>query len=271
MAHREYSAFYHEFQGEAAESARQDRFDISPGLQGSWISLPEPATDRVVLFFHGGGFTAGSTDDHLGMCTGLRGRQKRTFFPLIYRLAPENVFPAAAEDAAAAYRFLTANGIRPHRIVPVGISAGGTLVLDLLLALRDEGAAMPPAAVCISPVVDMLFGGESMKKNLEQDWLTPARLDAMRSHYLAGHDPTGPRASPAYAHLNGLPRLYVQAGSHELLFDSIGTFVDKARWAGVPVQFEVWEGMFHCWQIFAEQIPEGREAIDHIGAFLQSV
>ena len=180
------------------------------------------------------------------------------------------MFPAAAEDAAAAYRFLIANGIRPHRILPVGISSGGTLVLDLLMALRDDGAPMPPAAVCMSPVVDMLFGGESMKKNLERDWLTPARLDAMRTHYLAGHDPTDPVASPVYARLNGLPRLYIQAGSHELLFDSIGTFVDKARWAGsgtvrglggnVPLLAGV------CWQI-----PEGREAIDHIGAFLQSV
>ena len=130
---------------------------------------------------------------------------------------------------------------------------------------------MPSAAVCMSPVVDMLFPGESMKKNLERDWLTPARLEAMRVQYLAGHDPTDPVASPAHARLNGLPRLYIQAGSYELLFDSIGTFVDKARWAGVPVQFGVWEGMFHCWQVFAEQIPEGREAIDHIGAFLQSV
>ena len=271
VGRREYSAFYQGFQGEAAESARQDRYEIGPGLQGFLISVPEPATNQVVLFFHGGGFTMGSTDDHLGICARIARAARASVFSVDYRLAPENVFPAAANDAVAAYRYLVANGIRPHRILPVGISAGGTLVLDLLIALRDEGAAMPPAAVCMSPVVDMLFPGESMKKNLERDWLTPARLEAMRTQYLVGHDPTDPVASPANARLSGLPRLYIQAGSHELLFDSIGTFVDKTRWAGVPVQFGVWEGMFHCWQMFAEQVPEGGEAIDHIGAFLQSV
>jgi epsilon-lactone hydrolase len=271
VARREYSAFYQEFQGEAVESARQDRYEIGPGLQGFWISVPESTTDRVILFLHGGGFTAGSTGDFIGTCVRIARAAKATVFSVDYRLAPEGVFPAAAEDAVAAYLFLVAHGIRPRRIVPVGISAGGTLVLDLLLALRDEGATMPPAAVCLSPVVDMLFGGESMKKNLERDSITSGDLDAMRTHYLAGHDATDPLASPIYARLNGLPRLYVQAGSHELLFDSIGTFVDKARWAGVPVQFEVWEGMFHSWQVFADQIPEGKEAIDHIGAFLQSV
>ncbi len=253
------------------EGARQDWLEIHPGLQGSFISVPESTTDRVVLFLHGGGFTAGSTEDHLGTCARIARAAKASVFSVDYRLAPENVFPAAAEDATAAYRYLVANGIRPRRIVPVGISAGGTLVLDMLLTLRDEGATMPPAAVCMSPIVDMLFGGESMKKNLDRDWVTPARLDAIRTQYLAGHDPTDPLASPTYARLNGLPRLYIQAGSYELLFDSIGTFVDKARWAGVPVQFEVWEAMFHTWQVFADQIPEGREAIDHIGAFLQSV
>jgi epsilon-lactone hydrolase len=268
---RDYSVFYHQFQGEGVESARQDWFEIDAGLQGLWISVPESTTDRVVLFFHGGGFTAGSTEDHLGTCVRLARAAKGSVFSVDYRLAPEHVFPAAAEDAVASYRFLVVNGIRPRRIVPVGISAGGTLVLDLLLALRDEGATMPPAAVCMSPLVDMLFAGESMKKNLDNDWLTTATLEATRTHYLAGHDPTDPVASPAYARLNGFPRLYIQAGSHELLFDSIGTFVDKARWAGVPVQFEVWEAMFHCWQVFADQIPEGREAIDHIGTFLQSV
>jgi acetyl esterase/lipase len=268
---RDYSAFYHEFQGKDIGNARQDRFDITPGLQGYWISVPESITDRVVLFFHGGGFTAGSTDDFLGTCVRIARAANATVFSVDYRLAPENVFPAAVEDAVTAYKYLVSNGIRPRRIVPVGISAGGTLVLDLLLALRDDGATMPPAAVCMSPVVDMLFGGESMKKNLDRDSITGAQLDAIRNHYLAGHDPTDPVASPAYARLNGLPRLYVQAGSHELLFDSIGTFVDKARWSGVPVQFEVWEGMFHNWQVFADQIPEGREAIDHIAAFIRSV
>jgi acetyl esterase/lipase len=190
-------------------------------------------------------------------------------FSVDYRLAPEHVFPAQVEDAVAAYRYLISQKILPHRIVPVGISAGGNLVIALLLSARNEGMALPQAAVCMSPAVDMLFEGESVRTNHGLDWVTPARLDAIRMTYLAGHDPKDPLASPVYARLGGLPRLYIQAGTHELLLSGIAAFVDKARWAGVPVQFELWEGMFHCWQVFSKDVPEGRRAIDHIGAFVQ--
>ena len=115
----------------------------------------------------------------------------------------------------------------------------------------------------------MLFAGESVKKNLDNDWLTPERLDAIRSVYLAGHDPRDHLASPVFARLNGLPRLYVQAGTHELLLSDIARFVEKARWAGVPVQFELWEGMYHAWQVFAQEVPEGQRAIANIGAFAE--
>jgi acetyl esterase/lipase len=123
----------------------------------------------------------------------------------------------------------------------------------------------------MSPATDMLFSGESVEKNRERDWITSEHLDAIRTIYLAGHDPKDPLASPVHARLAGLPRLYVQAGTHELLVSDIGVFVDKARWAGVPVQAEIWEGMFHCWQLFAEQIPEGQEAIGQAGAFIEDV
>jgi acetyl esterase/lipase len=181
------------------------------------------------------------------------------------------MFPAAAEDALAAYAYLLAHGTPPHHIVPVGISAGGTLVLDLLLSARDAKLPLPPAAVCLSPATDLLFEGESVERNMGLDWITPARLHAIRTTYLSGADPRDPRASPVYARLGGLPRLYIQAGTHELLLSDIAKFVDRARWAGVPVQFELWEGMFHCWQVFARDVPEGKRAIDHIGAFVQDV
>jgi len=121
----------------------------------------------------------------------------------------------------------------------------------------------------MSPVVNMLFEGESVTKNIDNDWLTPARLDTIRTLYLAGHNPEDPLASPVYARLNGLPRLYIQAGTHELLLSDIASFVDKARWAGVPVRFELWEGMFHCWHAFASQVPEGEQAITLAGAFIR--
>jgi len=159
----------------------------------------------------------------------------------------------------------------PHHILPVGISAGGNLVLGLLLTLRDGGMRLPAAGILMSPAVDLLFSGESVTKNAGRDWITAGRLQSIRRTYLGGRDPNHPLASPTHARLAGLPRLYIQAGTHELLLSDIGKFVDKARWAGVPVQVELWEGMFHCWQIFADEVPEGEEAIDHAGKFAESV
>ena len=268
---KEFSAFYEEMQDVEGEPAVIERVEITNGLQGYWVNVPEAMTDRIILFFHGGGFTLGSTKDHLGLCARIGRAALARVFSIDYRLAPEHIFPAPVEDAIAAYQFLLYYGYPSHKIVPVGISAGGTLVLDLLLSARDRGMPLPMAGVCISPVVDMLFNGESVTKNLENDWVTPARLNAIRTVYLAGHDPNDPLASPVRACLSGLPRLFIQAGTHEMLFSDIAAFVDKARWAGVPVQFELWEGMFHCWQVFARQVPEGQRAISHIGAYVQDM
>jgi monoterpene epsilon-lactone hydrolase len=270
---KDLSAFYARMQEETVMGSDHqiERVKIRDGLKGIWVSLPESFAERVVLFFHGGCFSTGSTDSHLGLCIRLARASRARVFSVDYRLAPENVFPAAVEDAVAAYRFLIAKGYGPHHIVPAGISVGGTLVLSLLISARDQGLPLPPAAICMSPATDMLFCGESMEKNRERDWITRERLDAIRTVYLAGHDPKDPLASPMHARLAGLPRLYVQAGTHELLVSGIGLFVDKARWAGVPVQAEIWEGMYHAWQLFAEQLPEGQEAIGQAGAFIEDV
>jgi acetyl esterase/lipase len=267
---KDLSVFYAGLQEEIVMGSDHhlEGISIRNGLRGIWVSLPDSLAERVVLFFHGGTFTTGSTDSHLGLCIRLARASRARVFSVDYRLAPEHVFPAAVEDAVAAYRFLIAKGYTPHHIVPVGISAGGTLVLSLLISARDQGLPLPLAAVCMSPVTDMEFSGESILKNRERDWITPESLHAMRTVYLAGRDPKDPLASPMHARLARLPRLYVQAGTHELLISDIGAFVDKARWAGVPVQAEIWEGMFHCWQLCAGQIPEGQEAIDQAGLFI---
>ena len=263
----EFSATYESLQ--AIEGPEVEGVVIRDGLDGFWITVPESLPGRVLLFFHSGGFSAGSTRDHLGLCTNLARACHSRVFSVDYRLAPEHIFPAAAEDALCAYQYLTAHGILPHHIVPAGISAGGTLVLDLLISARDAKLALPLAAVCLSPATDMLFGGESVERNAGLDWITPARLHAIRTEYLGGTDPSDPLASPVHARLHGLPRLYFQIGTHELLLSDVAAFVEKARWAGTPVQLELWEGMFHCWQVFARDVPEGRRAIEHIGSFVQ--
>lgn len=267
VARQEFSEFFAEFQ--ADEHPAVEPVAIRDDLRGVWCSVPESVLDRTLLFFHGGGFSVGSTADHLGFCAALARATQSRVFSVDYRLAPEHTFPAQVEDAVAAYRYLASHGFPPHRIIPVGISAGGTLVLDLLLSLRDQHLLMPPAAVCMSPIVDLAFGGESITTNQDSDWLTVARLAAIRTLYLGGREPGDPLASPVHANLSGLPRLYIQTGTGELLYDDISVFAKKAKWAGVQVRFEIWEGMFHFWQIFGKQVPEARAAVAHVGAFIQ--
>jgi acetyl esterase/lipase len=267
VARQEFSEFFAEFQTD--EHPAVEPVAIRDDLQGVWCSVPESVQDRTLLFFHGGGFSAGSTADHLGLCAALARAAQSRVFSVDYRLAPEHTFPAQVEDALAAYRYLASHGYPPHRIIPVGISAGGTLVLDLLLSLRDQHLLMPPAAVCMSPIVDLAFGGESVTTNRDSDWLTAARLAAVSAQYLGGREPGDPLASPVHANLSGLPRLYIQTGTGELMYDDISAFAKKAKWAGVQVRFEIWEGMFHFWQIFGKQVPEARGAVAHAGAFIQ--
>ncbi len=266
-AREEFTALYVEFQ--EIEQPKLERVVIRDGLDGFWITVPESLPERTVLFFHGGGFSVGSTRDHIGLCTNLARACHARVFSVEYRLAPEHIFPAAANDALCAYQYLIAQGIPPRYIIPIGISAGGTLVLDLLISARDAKMALPHAAVCLSPITDLQFSGESVERNSGLDWITPLRLHAIRSVYLAGKDQKDPLASPVQARLHGLPRLYIQIGTHELLLSDVAAFVQKARWAGSPVQLELWEGMFHCWQVFARDIPEGKRAIEHIGSFVQ--
>jgi monoterpene epsilon-lactone hydrolase len=258
-AREDFTALYTEFQ--EIEQPKLERVVIREGLDGFWITVPESLPER--------GYTVGSTRDHIGICTNLARFCRSQVFSVDYRLAPEHVFPAAAEDALCAYQYLIAHGILPHHIIPIGISAGGTLVLDLLISARDAKLALPLAAVCLSPITDMQFSGESVERNTGLDWITPAKLHAIRTVYLAGKDTNDPLASPVHARLHGLPRLYIQIGTHELLLSDVAAFVQKARWAGSPVQLELWEGMFHCWQVFSRDVPEAKRAIEHIGSFVQ--
>lgn len=272
-ARKEYAEFFTSMQEEVVEEGAHtvEKVAIRDTLSGYWITVPEAEQDYAVLFFHGGMFTMGSTADHLGLCIRLSRAARARVFSVDYRLAPEHAFPAAVEDAIAAYRFLQTKGYPPHRIVPLGISAGGNLVLSALLSMSGQGYTLPPAAVCMSPITDMQFAGESVTKNGQRDAITADRLHAIRTTYLSGRNASDPLASPVRGPLKNLPRLYVQVGTYELLLSDIGTFVEKARWAGVPVHVEIWEGMYHCWQVFAGQLPEGQEAVDHAGSFIRSI
>jgi monoterpene epsilon-lactone hydrolase len=242
-------------------------------LKGEWIEREAGADlGRTLLYFHGGGYFFCSPETHRPITVTLAKAAEVRVFSLDYRLAPEHRFPAAIEDAVAAYRQLRADGIPAGRIVIGGDSAGGGLALATLLSLRDAGDALPAGAILFSPWTDLAGTGATLVSNDKSDVMFHgASLVQSAQYYLGTTSPKDPLASPFYADLSGLPPLFVQASGSEVLLADSTRLVDKARAAGVAVEFEIWPKLPHVWQIFAPFLPEARAALTKTGDFIGRV
>ena len=240
------------------------------GVPAEWIRAPQVRTDRVLLYFHGGGYVVGSMRTHRPMLAEISRASGFSVLGLDYRLAPENPFPAPVEDALAAYRWLLHTGVESNHIVLGGDSAGGGLVVSALVAIRYAGEPMPAAGVCISPWVDMEATGASFVSNAKTDpSVSRERILHIAKTYLAGKNPRAPLASPLHADLRELPPLLSIVGSIETLLDDARALTERARAAGVEAVLEVWDDMPHVWTHFAAILPEGQQAVERIGDFMR--
>ncbi len=240
-------------------------------LSTEWILPPQTTKDKVILYFHGGGYVIGSSHAHRPVVAKFVKGTGIGAVVFDYRLAPEHPFPAALDDSVAAYRWLLAEGISPSNIVFIGDSAGGGLCLATLLALRDQGIPLPAAAVALSPWTDLKNTGKSLKTNANVDTLTWAGSWTVFSKYYAGdNDPGLPWISPLYGDLYGLPPILIYVGGDELLQDDSIRFAEKAKNAGVDVTLRVGEGMFHCYPVCSPLFPEAKEAMDEICTFIKT-
>lgn len=238
-----------------------------PVVKGSY---PGAAADGVLLYFHGGGFVSGSAHGYRALAAELARAAGLSCVSVEYRLAPEHPFPAGIEDCCAAYRGLLEQGIAPERIAVAGDSAGGGLLLSVLLSLRDAGDPLPAAAVALSPWVDMTCSGESFTTKAAQDpMLTHKGLSVCAGRYLGDHDPRDPIASPVFADLSGLPPLLIQVGSIEVLLSDSIRLAGAAGAAGVAVRLDIWPGMPHDFPAFNFMLEAGRLAIADAGWFVE--
>ncbi len=240
------------------------------GVPAEWISVPGSDASAVVLYLHGGGYAVGSLNTHRDLVGRICRASGARALSVDYRLAPEHPFPAAVDDASAAYRWLLAGGVDASRIEIAGDSAGGGLAAAALLALRDAGQPLPAAAVCLSPWLDLAHAGESIRTKAEADPMVRMDgLDAMAKMYAGDAGVKNPLVSPLYADLTALPPMLIQVGTEEVLLDDSIRFAERAQAAGVDVTLEVWDGMIHVWQIFAPMLPEGQQAIDRVGEYVR--
>lgn len=243
----------------------------APVAPAEWLRPPGAVAGRVVLYLHGGGYVIGSPRSHRHLAAAIAAAGQASALLLDYRLAPEHPYPAAVDDATAAYRWLLEQGVAPGHVVVGGDSAGGGLTVATLLALRDARLPLPAGGICISPWVDLTFSGASYRTRAAVDPIVKRPgIDEMARAYLGATAAQTPLASPLFADLRGLPPLLIHVGSDEVLLDDAVQLADRAKTAGVDATLEVWDRMIHVWHWFLPMLDEAQGAVDGIGRFIQS-
>jgi len=261
-------------QNPISEDIQIESVDLN-GVPAEWQVVPRATADRVLLYFHGGGWVLGSSLSHrlftiaLGQVTNMR------VLSVNYRLAPEHPFPAALDDCMAAYQWLLDQGIQPENILVAGDSAGGNLTLALILKLRDEGLQLPKGAACFSPCTSFDPSDWNLEKGRTDPVLGDTGIFWWSIAYFGQEnpaDPLNPYMSPLLGDLQGFPPVLVQTSPPELLYEQCQKFIEKAIEAGVDATLQTWDGLFHVWQAFALGVlPEAQEAIDKAGEWVHAL
>ncbi|MBC3900253.1 alpha/beta hydrolase fold domain-containing protein [Acetobacterium malicum] len=240
-----------------------------PGFYGEWIELEGAPQEKVVLYFHGGGFVMGNARSHRNIVGNFVKHLGIKALAFDYRLAPEHPAPAAVNDSTAIYSWLLEQGYQPEKIAFAGDSAGGGIALATLLKCKDEGIPLPGVCAVFSPCTDMTISGESHKTRAKADPCTPRGAnETYLGYYVGSGDPRHPYASPLFGDLSGLPPTIIQVGDNETLRDDSTRFGEKAKEAGVDVQLKIWKGMFHCFPLLAPMFPEATEALEEVCQFI---
>jgi monoterpene epsilon-lactone hydrolase len=241
------------------------------GVDGIEVTVKGAADGNVILYFHGGVYVIGTAVASVPLVSELVRRTAAKAITLDYRLAPEHPYPAAIEDARAAYEGLLAQGIDPSHIAFAGESAGGGLAVATLLALREAGRPLPSCAFVMSPYVDLTLSGETLLQRQAVDpILAPAGLRARVPDYLGAADASDPHISPIYGDLSGLPPLLIQVGSHEILLSDALRLAERAALCDVQITLEVTAGVPHVFQGFVGLLDEAGAALDRAADFVKT-
>jgi monoterpene epsilon-lactone hydrolase len=223
----------------------------------------------TILYLHGGAYSMCSPQTHIGITGLLSDLSQIRILSVDYRLAPENPYPAALEDAVAAYRWLLQQGVPPKSIIIGGDSAGGGLTFATLLKLKENGDPLPAAAFAISPWVDLAATGETVTTKADIDpMITLAGIYYTAELYAGGADLRSPLISPLYADLSGLPPVLIHVGTSEMLHSDSLRMAEALKKAGVDCTIKEWEDLFHVFHSVV-YIPEARIANEEIAAFIK--
>ena len=235
-------------------------------------SKENPNQEKIILQLHGGGYI-GAMRNAYRTFAGLYNEVSKGMSVLTIdnRVAPEHPYPAALEDAVAAYQWLLEQGYFGYQIILAGDSAGGGLAMALCHYLNDHKMPLPCGIVAMSPWTDLLASGESYETNFEKDPLFGNTRDSLiyNKDYVGDHDPMDSYISPLYGDFRGFPPMLIQVGSYEMLLSDSVSVAAKAREQGVKVRLSIYEGMFHIFQMAMLLLPESKKAWVEIGKFIE--
>ncbi len=241
------------------------------GVPTAEITVDGIEPRHVVLYFHGGVYVLGDAFQAADLASQVGRRTRAKVFSVDYRLAPEHPYPAAVDDALAAYEALLQNGTAPSDIAFAGESAGGGLAIATLVNARDHGLPLPAAAFVMSPYADLTLSGTTMRTKHEFDpLLSRENLQPRVTDYTAGQDAASGLISPVFADLSGLPPLIIQAGTHEVLLDDAVRLAGQAAAADVEVTLDITPRVPHVFQAYHPILDEAAAALDRAGQLLSA-
>jgi acetyl esterase/lipase len=241
------------------------------GVPAAEVTVDGIEPRHVVLYFHSGVYVLGDAASTAGLAAQVARRAQAKVISVDYRLAPEHPYPAAVDDALAAYQALLQRGTAPSAIAFAGESAGGGLAVATMVNARDRGLPLPAAALTMSPYADLTLAGATMETKRKADpLLSRESLAARVPDYTAGQDPALGLISPVFADLSGLPPLIIQAGSHEVLLDDAVRLARQAAIADVEVTLDITPGVPHVFQAYYPILDEAAAALDRAGRLLST-
>ena len=258
------------FMGGIPKTMLAEKINIDE-IHSEWLVPAGASHEKVILYLHGGGYVTGCIEDHRMLCGLLATATGVKVLIPEYRLAPENPFPAALDDALKIYHWLLAQGTSSANIIIAGDSAGGGLSVATVLALKDKNVSLPAAVLCLSPWVDLTLKNQSHITKVKAEALL--RTDVLREWALCYTDEsnlTNPLVSPIFADFHGFPPLLIQVGSEEILFGDSVLLAEKAKADGADVTLKIWDGMWHVWQALGGLLPENKKTFEEIGQFVRN-